>query len=311
MGKGRRSGVISKSVEGPTESATIEQLAADAAKAGHSITIRTIRDWTELGLLDYPMRRSAGKGHGSQPALYSANQRNLLLSLLQHRPTNGIKSIARIPVAIWTYWGEDYVPTSQALRAMRTWLGDPRSSRKVAQDTAREVLLQIDNPGATSAARRELLTVLTDLAWTGTADDGRLDRAVRNVFEADAAGGSRRAVGHPTAPMVADSLIDLIKARLVAIDSLTCSRVTEAQMLLARHIHLVTYAEYAMAQPEYAAGAPPSHPSMYEPVTAQSTFNSVCANLLTVLGLSLLDPGRTAAVAAMPTPRIIFKTAAR
>jgi len=106
-----------------TEPDTIDQLVADAAGNGCHVGVRMIRDWTELGLLDYPQRLGAGKGHGSRQAMYSANQRNLFLTLLHHRPNNKIRSLARIPVGIWTYWGDDYVPTSQARRAMNTWLG--------------------------------------------------------------------------------------------------------------------------------------------------------------------------------------------
>lgn len=44
---------------------TINDLVSDAAAAGHEITTRLIRDWTEHGLLDKPQKRPAGKGHGA------------------------------------------------------------------------------------------------------------------------------------------------------------------------------------------------------------------------------------------------------
>ncbi|HEX9518403.1 MAG TPA: hypothetical protein VF940_19765, partial [Streptosporangiaceae bacterium] len=107
--------------------------------------------------LDNPQKRSAGKGHGSAQALYPANQRNLLLTLLHHRSGNNISSVARIPVGIWMYWGDEFVPLRQARRALMTWLGDPRVSLQRAREAARAILGQIDSPHATARARRELL----------------------------------------------------------------------------------------------------------------------------------------------------------
>ena len=46
-----------------------------------------------------------------------ASQRNLFLTLLHHRSGNGINSLARIPVGIWMYWGDEYVPLRQVRRA--------------------------------------------------------------------------------------------------------------------------------------------------------------------------------------------------
>ena len=284
---------------------TIDQLVADASNKGNQVSTRLIRDWTELGLLDYPQRRPAGKGYGSNQALYSANQRNLFLTLLHHRPDNKIKSLARIPVGIWMYWGDDYVPMGQVRRAMNTWIGDPRASKKQAQQTAREILRQLDNPTATAAARRELLDTLAETAYTGRADFERLGRAVRDVFEPDAR-RIRRAVGHPAAPMMAESMIDLVKARLTAVTRLKANEVTDEGFHQARHAHLVTYAEYAMQQPMLSAQAPAAHPGMYEPVTAQTALTSACGHLLTTLGLAIMHPEQTARITAMPVPRIIF-----
>src|SRR5206468_674748 len=126
---------------------------------------------------------------------------------------------------IWTYWGDEYVPTSQARRAMNTWLGDPRVSKKQARQSAREILRQLDNPNATAAARRELLDALSEIAYTGRADYGRLERAVREAFE-PGHDRIRRAVGHPTAPMMAQTMIDVTKARLEAVARLKAGKVS-------------------------------------------------------------------------------------
>jgi len=288
------------------EAGTIDQLVADAAEHGYpNVGVRLVRDWTERGLLDYPQRRPAGKGHGSLPALYSANQRNLFLSLLQHRATNGIRSLARIPVGVWTYWGDAYVPTSQARRAFHTWLGDPRTSRKQARHTAQEVLNQLEQPHATPAARRELLRVVTEAAYTAQINYAELTQAVRNVFE-PGSGRIPRAIGHPAAPMMAESMITVLRARMTAVDHLKAGLVDDDEFNRARHLHLVSYAEYAAQQATFAAQAPAERPGMYEPVTAQEALTSVCGHLLTTLGLAALNPDVAAADLVKPPPQVHF-----
>ena len=218
-----------------TEPGTIDDMVADAAAAGYPANVRLIRDWTQQGLLDSPRRRPAGKGHGSAAALYSASQRDLLLALLYHRPGKSISSLARIPVAIWMYWGDEYVPVHQAHRALRCHLGDPqsraysreatRASKDRAHATARAVLRQLDNPRATPAARRELLDVLTETAWTGRPDFGMLERAITAVFDAGST-QIRRATGHPAAPVTTEAMVTSVRARLAAVSALTAGQVT-------------------------------------------------------------------------------------
>jgi hypothetical protein len=271
-----------------TEPGTIDDLVADAAAAGHDLSKRLIRDWTERGLLDNPQKRPAGKGHGSAPALYAANQRNLLLTLLHHRPGNSISSLARIPVCIWMYWGDNFVPLRQARRSLMTWLGDPRLSKQRSVDAAREVLGQIASPRATATARRELLDVVAQANWTGQPDFDRLEQAIRSVFEPEYKTFTR-AIGHISAPVTTDAMIGVMKARLTAVTALLNGNVSDQALEQARIAHLFGYAEYAARQPILAAASPPGQP-LYQPVTAEDTLNNCCRNLLTTLGLELTYP---------------------
>jgi hypothetical protein len=280
---------------------TVDDLVADAAGAGHQITVRLIRDWTQAGLLDRPRKRPAGRGRGSSQALYPENQRKLLLTLLSKRPGNGISSLARIPVGIWMYWGDDYVPVRQARRAMLTWIGDPGVSLRQAKETARAILGQLDSPRATPAARRALLKILTDVGHTGQLDADRLEAAVFDVFEP----GSlkiRQAVGHPAAPVMVESVIEVMKARLTAVTYLRDDQVSDDAFYQARHAHLMAYAEYAVKQPAFAGSAPPQSPDMYEPVTAEKALNDCCAHLLTTMGLEIMYPERATQLRATAGP---------
>jgi hypothetical protein len=281
---------------------TVHDLVTDAEAAGHQITVRLVRDWTEVGLLDRPRKRPAGRGRGSSPALYPANQRQLLLTLLHHRPDNGIKSLAKIPVAIWMYWGDEYVPLRQARQALLTWLGDPRLSQRHARQTAQDILGQFDSPTATPAARRQLRTVLADIAYTGHLDTDRLERALLDVFEA---GYQRvhRAIGHPGAPLTVEHMIGLMQARLTAADLLRDGQVSDAAFYQARYAHLMAYAEYAVTlQPLFEPSSPAHIPGMYEPVTAERALNEGCLNLLTTIGLQAMHPDRTAQMLAGVSP---------
>jgi hypothetical protein len=298
-----------------TEPGTVDDLVADATAAGYEATERLIRDWTQHGLLDPPKRRPAGKGHGSAPALYPANQRNLFLTLLHHRPGNNISSLARIPVSIWMYWGEEYVPLRQARRALMRYLGDPaskhyardagRASMERSRTTARAILGQLDNPRATKQARRELLDALTEAAYTGRPDFSRLEQAISAVFEPGTV-HIRRTIGHPWAPVTTEAVIGIAQARLAAVTALTTGRVSDEALLRAREAHLFAYAEYIARQPSLAAHTPPNIPQLYAPITAEDTLSNCCGHLLSAIGLESLYPAQAQRIrrsrAGLPRP---------
>lgn len=273
----------------PTEPGTIGDLVTDAAAAGHQVSVRLIRDWTEHGLLDYPQRRPAGKGHGSKAALYTANQRSLFLALLNKRRDAGsIRSLARVPVFTWMYFSDEHVPLRQARRAFTTWLGDARTSKQRAKTSARALLMQLDHPNASAGARRKLLAQLTDVAYTGKSDLSQLEQAVRAVFEP---GGSpiQRAVGHPDAALTADSAAWLIRARLTAYRQLRSGAVTDEFFVQARQEHLIHLRHYQLEQPQFAASSPTDQTQIYEALDTSNLFNSCCDHLLTIIGLKLVQ----------------------
>jgi hypothetical protein len=290
-------------MEGITGPGTIDQLVADAEVHGHETNIRLIRDWTQAGLLDYPTRRPAGKGHGSLPALYTEEQRNLFLTLLHHRPTTRIRGLAKIPVGFWLYYGDTYVPLRQVRLAMSTWLGDSRSSLRAARETAEEMLVSLDNPAASEKARTVLREIITASANTGKVDFTALESAARDVFEPGHR-RIRRAVGHPAAPVLVDSVVQAVKARVHAVKKLNAGEMSDEQFTLARHAHLVSFADYIVLQPFLAAQAPENNPGLYEPATAEITLNRACGDLLTSLGLVSMFPQRAAEITRTSPPRI-------
>jgi hypothetical protein len=278
---------------------TIDDLIADAVGRGHQVTARLVTDWVGHGLLDHPARRPKGRGKGSGKALYPRSQRLLFLTLLDKRQQGAVhvRALAQVPIFLWLYWGEDYVPVRQALRALTTWLGDTRANRDRARQAADSMLGVLDHPSATAAARRELKDVLAEIAYTGRLDRDHLERAVVQVFEPPAAFGRlSRAVGHPGAPLTAQTVIRLIEARVAAATEVQAGRVSEEQLTRCRQVHLATRSEYLALLPSIADpvwGAPRQlYTDLLGPNALQIWFDRCGTDLLTVIGLEI-QAGRT------------------
>ena len=275
-----------------TEPGTIDDLLADATAWDYQVSVRFIRDWTKVGLLDRPRKRPAGRGRGSAPALYSANQRMLFLVLLDKRAEgHGIRQIARIPVWFWMYWGDDYVPLAQARRAFMTWLED-QTSLAQAQANAREITKQFAHPQATRQARRRFVDLITEINYTGRLGDlAELEDAFRQVFEPGAT-LTHRAVGSPNAPITVEAMIQVAQARAQAAQKLKDGKISDTAFRRARQAHLVHYAEYARNQAALRASVPQNMTSMFETTTIEDRLNNCCRHLLTAIGLEGMFPER-------------------
>jgi hypothetical protein len=92
--------------------------------AGHpKFNERLLTEWVKRGLLDEAQRLPRGKGRGRGAYFeWPESQRQLLLSILEQRSSvKTIGALCNIPVGIWIYWGEEYVPLRQVKKAVRTW----------------------------------------------------------------------------------------------------------------------------------------------------------------------------------------------
>ncbi|MFI9419339.1 hypothetical protein [Streptomyces werraensis] len=196
-----------ESITGP---GTIDDLVADAHAAGHpGMTVRRIHDWIAKGLLDQPRLRT--RRRGSDKAEHSANQRRLLLLLLDKRQqVTRLDSLAQVPLAMWLWW-DGYVPTRQAQRAWITWVGRGRRSQEVAREGAVGLLEQVGHQLATPTARARFVRIISELGngkpLTVRGRAELLD-AVRDVMEPEsvfAASGLVRALGPAQAPMTVDA----------------------------------------------------------------------------------------------------------
>ncbi|MFI5476042.1 hypothetical protein ACIA6D_38330 [Streptomyces cacaoi] len=152
-----------------SEPGTIDDLVADAAAAGHHVTKRLVHDWVARGLLAQPQRRRTGQ-RGSEKALHTGAQRTLFLDLLRRRQPSSVRPLAEFVLVCWLFLGDDdVVSTRQALRALRTYVGDPRGSRAWAKSRATQFVHPLCDPRlGTACSRRELLKAFTAAFYTGT-----------------------------------------------------------------------------------------------------------------------------------------------
>ncbi|MEW2266269.1 hypothetical protein ACGF5T_31795 [Streptomyces sp. NPDC047853] len=152
-----------------TEPGTIDDLVADAAAAGHQVTKRLVHDWVARGLLAQPQRRRTGQ-RGSEQALHTGAQRSLFLDLLRMRQPSSVRPLAEFVLVCWLFIrDDDFVSTRQALRALRTYVGDPRGSRAWAKTRAAQFVQPLCDPTlGTARSRREVLTAFAEAFYTGT-----------------------------------------------------------------------------------------------------------------------------------------------
>jgi hypothetical protein len=267
---------------------TREDLRHVAAERGFTVGSRLINDWVEEGLLDSPERRSLGRGRGQLAATWPEAQLQLLLVLLKHRSTLGrkhLRPLFNIPVGLWAIWGDGYVPLRQLRRALRSWCersaaGSIADGERIANDLARAA----ENRGASANDRREFAAELARQFSTGRFDRERLKSKLQAVLDPT---GSGEPLGPLGAWMTPDSYLDLIEVRYAAVARLclkgSAMPLTDAEFLAARLLYQSSWDEYARDQPGLAADAMIGR--FFEGVSMEVRVNTVCRNLVTIIGL--------------------------
>jgi hypothetical protein len=270
---------------------TKAELVAAARAAGHDrVSARLVDDWVGLGLLDRPTRHPAGYGKGSEPGTWSANQRELFLALLRHRDDAGsVAALCNLPVWLWLWWGDDFVPLRQARRAQATWAAavrEPprgRSARSVGQ-----LVADWGEPGAGRAARRELVEALHPMVCAGRIDEAALLPKLRAVFDPEGRG------------LAAEGYLRLLRARVEALRRLTvpadrrfergkrAEPIDDALLEWARFFYLATRQSYAAEQPRLATDQ--RFGGNFDDTGLDAVVGSSCLDLATVLGLGLTTP---------------------
>ena len=270
---------------------TLKELQAEARARGFNPSERMIKDWIGLGLLDQAQRRGLGRGQGIV-ATWSENQKELLLQLLAKRgEITRVASLCNIPVFVWLWWGDDYVPTRQALRALSTWAGTQEAtSWRRASWTAEQLVEHVAGPGATRAQRKRLIDLIAHTAYGAPFDADAVKAAFDEILDSTYA--------HLPAPvrMTGEMYTFLVEARLTAVRWLHQKKVELAALTWARAEYLTSRREYQQllpslfeADPEGAAKLlPASEGGVVLTPTTEQIANSACLDALTLLGIYLL-----------------------
>ncbi len=267
---------------------TVDDLIADARLLGRKSSQRNVKDWQDLGLLDYPAPGAGlGRGRGREKDRYSVNQRKLFRELMRQRREGGrVAALAGIPVYLWAYWGDQYVPLSQTRRAMRTFVETFKgSSRDRAREVAREIVGQLADPRATAKSRQEAITLLSQAVHSGSGVDGDLFDVLVNVYDPLSEG---RLAGPPGMPMDVTVISRNAIVREQAVRALIdpSDPVPDEAFESARQWMRGALRDYLSVRPELAAAAGEMSRFIQEP-TMQQIAQDSCSTLTTLIGLEL------------------------
>ncbi|MCL5284105.1 MAG: hypothetical protein M1330_05305 [Armatimonadetes bacterium] len=278
---------------------TSEILIEEAKREGFIVSERLITDWVELGLLDRPGKRGLGRGRGSI-AVWPENQRHLFINLLdKRREVNRIGPLCNIPVWLWLYWGDAYVPLRQVRRALRTWgesQGVPRKgvSWKQGRKAGGNLVKQISHPDAKVKDRKALQEAVVGMLSRGEFDRERLLPLVRRVFDPHNTGKDRGPAGAPFSP---DGIVTMIEARHKAL--LQLDELNDSLFEWARFTHLIGLQEYQSERPQLAAD--PDLGKLFHQFDLNEIANRSCYDLVTFLGIALIMPA-TGPVGSLENP---------
>jgi hypothetical protein len=262
---------------------TRSEMVAAAKAAGYlQVSERLVTDWVTVGLLGRSTRvpRPKGEGRGAR-YIWSDLQKELFLSLLQHRP--GGKDIIRLlnlPVSIWLYWGDNWgVNAEQVQLALTTWAGFQRranATRDRSLVQARAVVNTLADPKASQKQRRELREAVVDALDRGSWSQEEIGPLAMKIADPD---GSGRTYGPGALP--ADDVVRFLGAFFDGVKALeAASRISlEHARMLQRDITI----GYARDWSRNAADA--TYGSWFIEPTAEYFINNACRDLLLHLGM--------------------------
>lgn len=264
---------------------TIDDLLADARALGFPATKRLVYDWTGVGLLDHPKRRSRGVKGGSDKALFPAAQRNLFRLLASKRSeVKYISSLYNVPVFIWLWW-DGYVSTHQVQQVMQSWAGEraKKASVVAVRQQARELTNFFDDRYAYSDERAKLIDVLARVGSAGKLEDpGELRQAIRTVFDREDTG---RRFGAKQAAISVDAFVTIISARIRGMERAR-GWVSIKELDTARAIYLDTRWQWERERPGLARDAfRPADEALLKQASLQDLFDRACVDLAFILGL--------------------------
>lgn len=260
-----------------------------AKEAGYEdVSKRLLLDWTNLGLLDTPERKSRGPGGGSGSRFeFADHQLELFLALLQQRKgLRYVAGLASLPVSAWLYWGDEWVPLRQVRKALMTWWGrggHVQSLAKTRELAQRFVDVLVGDQGS-KAKRKRLVDEITSSFDAKHYDVAKITQLVEDVL-ASLPGGHWGPF-----QMGTQEAVDLLRAMTVAMehyDEFSDGAFYEARARLRQNA-----VAYFRDQPKMADDRVWGH--LFNEMSFQDLVNRACADLLIGLGFMriAIDYGR-------------------
>jgi hypothetical protein len=262
---------------------TRKGMVAAARDASYSdVSDRLVTDWVSLGLLDEPERTARGKGQG-RGAFYEwpETQRDLFLTLLAQRPDAPSRAaMCAIPVGIWMYWGDEWIPLRQVRRALRTWWDRPgRIGWQRSLEAARLVVDTLAPAGTSRAAKSELRELVAGALENHVFPREAITESVRQLLDARSSDGAWGPYRTPPSEVV-----DGMWSMAVAIDRY--QELTDGMFYEARSRLRPIMMSYAADWPTLSRQ--PGYGQSYEQPTWEFLINRSPPQLLAGLGLQLL-----------------------
>lgn len=288
---------------------TSADLVADALALGAQASPRMVTDWVAAGLLASPEPRKTS-AHGSDPRVFSADQRQLFTRLLEARVRSPLdrvpkRSLVRVVLYVWLI-DDTVVPTSQARRAWRTYASATGKQTAASRSSnVRAVVDQIAHPSASARQRRTAELVLEEVEKGGQLDWDKLTSVLATLNSPWPAQPGlpkvERALPGPFGPVTVQHRIAIWEAKQQIISHLRHEEIDEAELDRVRAAHRQDWADFQARRNSLAAGTGTLASYFAEPATFEGrAIEAVSAFVGTLAGeLGLI----TAAFRAAETAR--------
>jgi hypothetical protein len=258
---------------------TTEEALAFATQAGFRVNKRLVRTWTQQGLINRREIRGRGRGRGVI-GVWRENDLRLFMVLLGHRARGvGPAVLSNIVVWLWLAWGDSYVPTDQARRALTTWIKMHRThSWKSSKQSVKEFERKYRNPGSHRVSRSQFRDELAEVSFTGVLDAEKLESRAAIAFDPT---GKDRPRGPTGAQITAEGYVTLLKARLDAMEHQ--DQFDDRDLAEGRALYLQARLSYAAEWKRLAADEEMG--AVFERPDLNAVINSACLDLITAMGL--------------------------
>lgn len=252
-------------------------------------------EWVQLGLLGSPARANR---KGKRGAFYEwpDSQLDLFLTLLQKRggEVKRTKALVVIPVGVWLYWGDEWVPVAQVRRALATStdLFGPPGSWERAEANAKEAVRALQREGAAPAAVKALEDYLASGLYNSRLNADELRPLVADVLLFDPRTGGWGPFGWDV-----DDVVRWLRATVVAISRV--SEVTDGSLVEARARLRGSLLQYAVEWRNLTGL--PTYGKNFEEPTVEFLVSRSCRDLLGVLGARMIADEEGVSIPPAPT----------